>query len=293
MKIVITGIAGLLGTELARVLSEKHEVIGLTRESSVPGFTVHSLDISDQAAVYNIISKINPDIVIHSAALSNVDECERNPDEAYGINTLGARNIAIACQRFDTALLYISTDYVFSGRNHPSDGYTEFNPVDPISVYAKSKTEGEWFVQQLLNKFYIVRVSWLFGASRPNFISQMASSLRAGKTIKTVTDMISAPTYVNDLAEAIGQLIEKPLYGVFHLTNKGFASRYEIAVTIADMLGAPKNLIMKVTQDELRLPAKRPAFSGLRNYIWELEKLKPLRPWQEAVAEFLSEQNYL
>ena len=293
MKVLITGISGLLGQEISRAIASGHDIIGLTQSSAGLGKTHFNVDISDQEAVYSTISKINPDIIIHSAALSNVDECETNPDKAMRVNALGTRNIALACQRFDTALVYISTDYAFSGTERNEKGFTEFDPIRPVSVYAQSKMHGEWFVQHLLNKFAIVRVSWLFGASRPNYVTQMADALLNKKEIIAVTDMVSAPTYVKDLAEALGQLIEKPSFGIYHLTNSGFASRYELAHTIADMMGAPKHFIKKSTLSELKLKAQRPHFSGLRNYLWELENRQPLRPWQDAVREFLATRNYL
>ena len=120
MKILITGINGLLGTELARAFSYKHQVSGISRVSSMAGYPVHNVDITDQKAIFDHISKLNPDVVIHSAALSNVDECETKPEHAYRVNALGTRNIALACQRFDAEVMYISTDYVFSGKNPPA-----------------------------------------------------------------------------------------------------------------------------------------------------------------------------
>jgi dTDP-4-dehydrorhamnose reductase len=294
MKILITGISGLLGTTLAQELSAKdHEVYGITRGSTLPGFKVYEADITEQKLVYDTVSRINPDIVIHTATLTNVDECERNPDEAYRINALGTRNIAVACQRFDTVLAYISTDYAFSGENPPERGYTEFDVVDPISAYGKSKLAGEWYVRHQLNKFFILRTSWLFGSARSNFVLQMAEAFKTGKTIKAVTDMVSSPTYVKDLAEGISRLLETTRYGLYHLSNAGFASRYEIATRIATMMKADRSGIQKLQLKDLNLPARRPAFSAMSNYVWELEGFKPLRTWQESVYEFLQDQRYI
>ncbi len=293
MKILITGINGLLGTELARALSFKHEVSGISRISNMAGYPVQNVDITDQKAVYDHISRLNPDMVIHSAALSNVDECEEKPEHAYRVNALGTRNIALACQRFDSEMIYISTDYVFSGKNPPAGGYREYDETDPLNEYAKSKLQGEWFVRNLLNRFYIVRVSWLYGAKRSNFVTSIAESFKNNRQVKAVTDMVSAPTYVADLAGAIAALSERSSYGIYHVTNEGFASRYEIAREIAAMMGAPEALILKMCIKDINCRVGRPAFSGMCNYALKCDGQKLPRPWREAMKEFLSEQGYL
>lgn len=289
MKVVITGITGLLGTELSNVLSNKHEVIGLLHLNTNinPEIKTHKVDISDQRATYNVLTKINPDIVIHSAALADVDKCEKDPDYAYKVNSIGTRNIALACQRFDTVMLYVSTDYVFSGKDGSDTPYKEFDKVDPINVYGESKLAGEGFVSSLLNKFFIVRTSWIFGELHPNFITQVIKSLKNNKSVKAAADMNSSPTYVKDLSQAIYELIDTNCYGAYHITNTGHDSRYNIAIRIAEMLKLPGNLIEKTTQKQLNLPAKRPVFSALNNYVWKLNGFKPLRNWQETMSEFI------
>jgi dTDP-4-dehydrorhamnose reductase len=274
-------------------LEKDHEIVGITKDTTVPGQDVQHLDICDIDKTYSVITRINPDLIIHAAAVSNVDGCEKDPDLAYRVNALGTRNIATACQRFDAVMVYISTDYVFSGSERPDMGYTEFDQTGPQNVYARTKLAGEQFVRQLLNKYYIVRPSWLFGSSRANYLTEIADAFMEGKPINVTDDMVSAPTYVNDLAAAIGELITKPCYGTVHLCNGGFASRYGIAVHLAGLMGAPHSLIRKMTLKELNLAARRPSFSGLNNYIWKLERFKPLRHWQEAAEEFLRVNNYI
>lgn len=287
MKILITGITGQLGTALAETLSGEHEIIGLSRDSISPFHTTINADLCDWKAVYDAITRANPDLVVHAAAESNVDACERAPDTAYRVNALGTRAVAAACQRFDAALLYISTDYVFSGYNAPAAGYTEWDVPAPINAYGRSKWQGEEFVRALLNRYYIVRTSWLFGRRRANFVTQIAGALSSGAPYAAAEDMAGAPTLVSDVASAVGELVTTPLYGTYHLSNAGFASRYEIAGFIADRLGVPRAGITKCALKDLRLPAPRPVFSGLRNYLWELSGFTPLRPWQDAVAEFV------
>jgi dTDP-4-dehydrorhamnose reductase len=287
MKIVVTGIAGLLGKALTDELSADHEIIGLDAKSGSGQVETVIVDITDYKKTYDTITKINPDLVLHCAAIADVDGCEKDPDLAFQVNALGTRNLALACQRFDAALLYISTDYVFSGLDNPKDGYTEFDKPNPISEYGRSKLFGEWYTTNLTNKFYVVRTSWLFGENRTNYVTSMAENLSQNKPIKAVDDMVSSPTYVKDLAGAIAKLVAGSRYGIYHVCNQGFASRYDIALMISGLLGAPKTLIKKLTLDELNLAAKRPRFSGLNNYLFKTDGFGQLRPWQDAVREFL------
>jgi len=289
MKIIITGITGLLGNQLAKTLINEHNVIGISKNITSPICKTINVDITDAIATYNVITKENPDIVIHCAALSNVDECERNPQEAYKINALGTRNIAVSCQRFDAKLLYISTDYVFTSQNTISSGFNEFDTTNPCNIYAKSKLAGENYVKELLNKFWIVRTSWLFGNGKANFVTQFLSNIKDGKPYKAATDMISSPTSVRELSEAISILIKTDLFGTYHLSNSGFASRYEIALYLAKLFKVPENKITKTTLKELSLPAKRPNFSGLNNLVWELEGFNKLSTWQDAIENFVLE----
>ncbi|MCK9582165.1 MAG: dTDP-4-dehydrorhamnose reductase [Endomicrobiales bacterium] len=289
MKIIITGVTGLLGNQLAKTLINNHSVIGISKSNISPICKTINVDITDAIATYNAITKENPDIVIHCAALSNVDECERNPQEAYKINALGTRNIAVSCQRFDTKLLYISTDYVFTSQNTISGGFNEFDTTNPCNIYAKSKLAGENYVKELLNKFWIVRTSWLFGNGKANFVTQFLSNIKDGKPYKAATDMISSPTSVCELSEAISILIKTDLFGTYHLSNSGFASRYEIALYLAKLFKVSENKITKTTLKELSLPAKRPNFSGLNNLVWALEGFNKLSAWQDAIENFVFE----
>lgn len=294
MKILITGINGLLGTALSDALRDKHEIYGIDA-AAVTSANNYSIDLTEFETTYQTVTKINPDIVIHTVALTDVDKCETDPDLAYKVNALASRNVAVCCQRFDAALVYISTDYVFSGdkQNRPKAGYSEYDVVSPQSVYAKTKYEGEKYVRELLNKFYIIRSSWLYGSKRKNFITQIAESINGNKTVSMADDMVSSPTYAKDLAAAIAQLIETQMYGLYHITNSGYASRYEVAKELAKIFNVSGANIRKVSLKELNLPATRPGFSAMNNYVWRLSGFKPLRPWQDAAKEFLKENNYL
>jgi dTDP-4-dehydrorhamnose reductase len=178
----------------------------------------------------------------------------------------------------------VSTDYVFDGNNAPAKGYREFDACRPISRYGESKYWGEQFVTQLLNKFFIIRTSWLFGPGRPTWVDKVASSIQGKLQVTAVSDMMSAPTYTTDLAEAMAILAVTRHYGIYHLTNSGFCTRVELPQEVARISNPRiRPLIASLTQSELKLPALRPSHSGLDNLAWRLNGRKPLRPWQKAL----------
>jgi dTDP-4-dehydrorhamnose reductase len=290
MKVLITGAAGLLGSDCWRVFSDQHEVwaIGRTRPRQTPAERWMECDIRDAAAVYTTVTRLNPDLIVHCASFNDVDAAEKTPDEAFRTNALGTRNLALACQRFDTVLASVSTDYVFDGSNSRESGYREVDTLNPLSQYAISKRWAEVFVEQLLNKFYIIRTSWLFGESRPTFIDKMVEWARDGKDVPCLTDMRSAPTYTPDLAKALLQLTTSGLFGTYHLTNSDFCTRVELASYVLKLHRLPENVIKPMTQKQFNAPAPRPTFSGLDNFTWRLNGFKPLRSWKDAVKEHFS-----
>ncbi len=297
MRILITGACGMLGRDLVEVLSEGQELYLLDMEKFPPSlssqFSTLTLDITDSAKTYREVTRINPDIVIHSAAYTDVDGCETNRDLAFRVNALGTRNIALACQRFDTELLYFSTDFVFNGEK--GEPYLEFDRPDPQSIYAKSKYWGELYIESLLNRFYIVRSSWLFGKNGKNFVTTILNLAKQKKEIEVVNDQIGSPTYTKDLARAIAQFIgterkdpttRASLYGIWHITNSGQCSWYEFAREILQDSGVR---VKPITSEELNRPARRPKFSVLENGVWKLQGWKPLRHWKEALKDYLKE----
>ena len=297
MRILITGACGMLGRDLVEVLSEGQKLYLLDVETFSPSlssqFSTLTLDITDSAKTYTEVTRINPDIVIHSAAYTDVDGCETNRDLAFRVNALGTRNIALACQRFDTELLYISTDFVFDGEK--GEPYLEFDRPNPQSIYAKSKYWGELYIKSLLNRFYIVRSSWLFGKNGKNFVSTILNLAKQKKEIEVVNDQIGSPTYTKDLAQAIAQLIGREgkdsitrasLYGIWHITNSGQCSWYEFAREILQDSDVP---VKPITSEELNRPAKRPKFSVLENSVRKFQGWKSLRHWKEALKDYLEE----
>lgn len=289
MKIVVTGASGMLGKDLVEVLTEHgHEVTGTSRASGSGGPAQWvTLDVTKAPETYNVISRINPDVVIHAASYNDVDGAEKDPRAAFSINALGTRNVALACQRFDTPLVHLSTDYVFDGSKKTP--YDEWDSTSPLGQYARSKSWAEQFVTTLLRRFYVVRVSWLFGSGRANFVDRLLEAGRTKKKVFAATDMVSSPTYCQDLAEALASLIEQPHYGIYHVTGGGHCSRYDWAKAVLALAGLPKDTARPCTRRDLKLPAARPAFSALGSTHWTLNGFKPMRPWQDALESYIKE----
>lgn len=279
MKILITGSSGMLGSDLVDILSRRHEVV-----------TSGSLDIRDLEGVMELLRETRPDAVVHAAAFTDVDCAETERDTAYQVNVLGTRNIAAAASAVGSSILYISTDYVFDGEK--GDGYLEFDEPNPLNFYGKTKYLGEVSVRQLSERFYIVRTSWLFGRNGRNFVETMVELAERGHEISVVDDQYGSPTYTRDLAAAIGNLLERPAYGVYHLTNSGQCSWYEFAIDIFNELGM-EVCLKPVKSHEFPRPARRPSFSVLRNYNWSMEGFKPLRNYRDALRDYLKDAGFV
>lgn len=275
MKILITGSNGMLGHDLCEVLGDSHELIPTTSKT---------LDITDEQQVMEVICDKKPDIVINSAAYTNVDGCEENPDLAYAVNGSGVKNLALACRKIDCALLHVSTDYVFDGsatQPIPEDG-----EIGPISVYGKSKLKGEEAIIEILDKFFIVRTAWLYGINGGNFPKTMLELAKNHSEITVVYDEVGTPTYTPDLARGIADLIETDYYGIYHLTNSGSCSWCEFSRLIFELAGAEVNVV-PVTASEFARPAPRPSYSVLKNKNWIDHGFKPLRDYKEAIKEYI------
>jgi dTDP-4-dehydrorhamnose reductase len=293
MKIIVTGAGGLLGQEVWRAFEKNHTLVAIGRNQPnfIPSAQWRQGDLTQESLVHDLITRENPDLVVHTAAVSNVDGAEKSPDDTYRQNALACRNLALGCQRFDAVLMSVSTDYVFDGASPPVGGYREFDVCHPLSKYGESKYWGEQFVSQLLNKFFIVRTSWLFGPGRKTWVDQVATAVQDGNVVNAVSDMSSAPTYTPDLAAAMLTLAESRHYGYYHLSNTGFCTRPELANEVARLTGNGKPVRLKLmTQDELALAARRPRHSGLDNLTWRLNGYEPLRSWQTALAAHFEKQ---
>jgi len=275
MRIVITGIKGQLGTELQRLFSGEHEVLGL----DLPEHDVTDVQIIDH------IAELEPNLLIHAAAMTDVDGCARNPEAAYTANALGTRNVALGCQKAEADMLYVSTNEVFDGAK--GSPYWEFDEPNPINTYGKSKLAGERYLQTLLHCFYIVRTSWLFGKVGNNFVKKILSLADGEGKLRVVTDEIASPTYTSDLAQAIKQLVERQIYGIYHLTNAGACSRFDFARSILELGGRTGVSLLPISSEEFIRDSKPPRQSCLYNFCGQALGIS-LRPWPEALAAFLN-----
>ncbi len=274
MKIVITGGRGQLGRELERVLTTKHDIVILD---------LPECDIT-QASEIDHIAALKPDLIIHAAAMTDVDGCARNPLLAYRANALGTQNVALACQRANATLLHISTNEVFGGtKNSP---YLEMDERRAINPYGASKLAAEQFVQMLLQKFYIVRIAWLFAPGGNNFPRKMIRVAQERGALNVVTDEIANPTYAPDLVRAIEQLIQTQHYGIVHLTNEGIASRFDFTAQILKLAGLGHIPLSPIKLADYPRASTPPPYAPLANIIAGDVLGIHLRPWQEALVEY-------
>lgn len=275
MKIVVTGAGGRLGSLLVELLSNDHDVVGVSHSD---------LDITEHLFVIDYIKRLEPELVINTAALTNVDYCAENPDHALLVNGYSVKNLALGCQTVDAALLHISTNEVFDGTN--TRVYLEYDSTHPINPYGYSKWVAEDIIRDLIPKHYIVRTSWLFAHGGRNFIQSILNRAKAGQALRVVVNEVASPTYTNDLAEAIVKLIEIQSYGTYHLINEGRASRWAFARHILNISGYQDTIIERISSYEYQRSSTPPEYAVLRNFAAAQFGIK-LRDWQEAVQAFL------
>ena len=277
MRVLVTGAKGQLGVELVDVLGRDHDVVGLD---------LPELDITKPEAT-RVLAEARPAWVVHAAAWTDVDGCERDPERALLVNGEGTRRVAEACRAVGAGLVYLSTDYVFDGRKGAP--YLETDPVSPLSAYARSKVAGEEAVRAVAPRWAIVRTAWLFGVSGKNFVKTIVEKAAAGGPLRVVDDQVGSPTYARDLAEAIAELVSRELSGIYHLTNAGSCSWCAFTRAILEEAGMADVAVTPMTTAELGRPAPRPAISVLANHAWVAAGMRPLRPWREALSAMLAE----
>ena len=288
MKVFVTGVGGQLGHDVMNELAKRgYEGIG----SDVQGNCDYPLDITDASAVKSILAEVNPDVVIHCAAWTAVDlaEDEDKQEKVRAINAGGTQNIANVCKKLDCKMVYISTDYVFDGQ-----GETPWEPdckdYAPLNVYGQTKLEGELAVSNTLEKFFIVRIAWVFGLNGNNFIKTMLNVGKKYETLRVVNDQVGTPTYTLDLSRLLVDMIETEKYGYYHATNEGgYISWYEFACEIFRQAGYT-NTVLPVTTAEYGLSkAIRPFNSRLAKNKLVEAGFQPLPTWQDALARYLKE----
>lgn len=254
MKVLITGANGQLAREFQKFLDNARY--------KVASFNKEELDISDQDSVKKVFSDHRPDIVLNCAAYNFVDKAEEDVDTAFKVNALGVRNLASACKSNRALLVHFSSDYVFDGAKE--DFYTEEDEPNPVNSYGKSKLSGENYLREETDDFLLFRVSWVFGEGTQNFLYKLLEWAKKNRVMKIVYDQISVPTCTRDIVSMTMFAVEKGLRGIYHLTNSGYASRYEVARFFLERLGM-NNLLLPVGSDFFPSPAKRPYFSAMSN----------------------------
>ncbi|MCL6443689.1 MAG: dTDP-4-dehydrorhamnose reductase [Alicyclobacillus sp.] len=277
MRILVTGANGQLGQELMRQRVEGVELVGAGRAE---------LDVTVQEQVRAVFRDARPDAVIHAAAYTAVDLAETHPDEAFLVNAMGARNVAVAAEEIGARVCYVSTDYVFDGTGETP--YGEYDNPNPQSVYGKTKHAGEILVQTLSSRWFIVRTSWVFGKYGANFVKTMLAKAREVPSLRVVCDQVGSPTYTKDLAALLLQLVATDRYGIYHASNTGSCSWYEFARAIFEEAGIATSVEPCATEEYPR-PAPRPRYSVLGHTALRVNGFPLLRPWREALRAFLRE----
>ena len=280
MKILVTGYSGQLGYDVVKELENRGiECIGTTRED---------FSLADTAAMRSFITAYKPDAVIHCAADTAVDKAEDEPEICRAVNADATRALAEICREIDAKLIYISTDYVF-----PGDG-DDFYEIDdrkaPLNMYGRSKLDGEAAVQEILEKYFIVRISWVFGINGKNFVKTMLNLVKTHDKLTVVDDQIGSPTYTADLAKLLCDMVQTDAYGVYHATNEGICSWYDFAVEIFRQSGIDVD-VQPVPSGSFPTKAKRPHNSRLSKKSLDQAGFQRLPKWQDALHRFLHEMH--
>jgi dTDP-4-dehydrorhamnose reductase len=272
MRIVITGAGGQLGRALGR-RSVGHEVMALDRAVA---------DVTDPAVVDHIVRQA-PQVVVNAAAFTDVDACEMDPDRAYLVNALGARNAALGAARAGAAVVQLSTEYVFDGCK--TSAYWEFDRPAPVSVYGASKRAGEELVWRVCDRAFVVRTSWLYGLGGANFVSKILALAEDRPELAVVDNEFGSPTFCDDLADAILALAATGVYGTYHLVNEGSCSRYAFARAVLDRAGRADYPLAPT--DRFARLARPPAYAPLRNFAAAALGIR-LAPWEDALDRFFA-----
>ena len=278
MKVLVTGVKGQLGYDVVRELEK--------RQIEAVGVDVEEMDITDAAQVETVIRNVNPDAVIHCAAYTAVDAAEDNEELCRRVNAQGTENVAKVCQEMDLKMMYISTDYVFDGQG--TRPWEPDDERDPLNVYGQTKYEGELAVEKYVEKFFIVRIAWVFGVNGKNFIKTMLNLGKTHDKLTVVNDQTGSPTYTYDLARLLADMIQTDKYGRYHATDEGMCTWYEFACEIFRQAGMDVE-VAPVTSDEYPAKAKRPANSRMSKKKLDENGFERLPSWQDALKRYLKE----
>jgi dTDP-4-dehydrorhamnose reductase len=274
--ILVTGGKGLLARSLAELSSDERPIVALSRDE---------LDVADASSVARAFAQHRPSLVVNPAAMTDVDGCERDPAAAHRANVEGPRALAVACRASGVRLVHVSTDFVFDGRKR--EPYTIEDAPNPLSVYGRTKLDGEVAVRDVLPDAVIARTSWVFGVGGKNFASRLFEYAAKSKLLKGITDMRSVPTYAPDLAARLLVIASLGVAGTYHVTGSGDATWFDVARALLDAARRTDVELLPTTVAELGLSAPRPAYSVMRCLLSERLGLAPLRHWRDAAAEFV------
>ncbi len=276
--VLVIGANGMLGQDLVPTLSDRYTVIAAGRDRA---------DLRDAAGLGALLAETTPDAVVNCAAITNVDGCESEPDEAYAVNGLGVRNLAVAASAVEAEVLHVSTDFVFDGEK--GEPYLEYDMARPLSVYGASKLWGEQALRDHCARFRIVRTQWLYGHHGKNFVETILGRAREGHPLKVVDDQVGCPTSTMELSRAIARLLEaQGRFGIYHASGRGECSWHGLAKRALEIAGLGDAAIEPCSSSEFPRPAHRPADSRMRNYHMELDGGDPMLPWEEALEEYLA-----
>lgn len=278
MRILVTGASGQLGYDVEREL-ERRGIEHL-------GTSSRELDITDREAVERLMAAYRPDAAIHCAAYTKVDLAEDEPERCWAVNADGTRNMAAACRKTGAKLLYISTDYVFPGTGERS--YETGDPTGPVNTYGRSKLAGELAVQSLLEKYFIVRISWVFGKNGNNFVKTMLRLAETKAELSVVCDQIGSPTYTADLAPLLCDMVQTERYGVYHATNEGTCAWSEFAEAIFELAGR-QVVVHPISTSAYPTRAARPLNSRMSKECLHSNGFQELPEWKNALARYLKE----
>lgn len=279
-RILVIGAKGMLGRDLVEILYSSFP------NDEIIGWDLDEIDIREEKSTLTKIESLHPEILINAAAITDVDGCELNEKEVFAVNAEGMRHVAMGALRGGSKVVYLSTDYIFDGGK--KEPYLESDHPNPLNIYGRSKLKGERYVQELVKNSLIIRTQWLYGKFGKNFVNSILRLAKEKKVLPIVNDQIGSPTYTRDLSRAISILIQCDARGIFHVANSDTCTWYTYGQAILRLSGMEGVKVIPISSKELDRPAQRPSYSVLSTQKLKQETGMVLRPWSEALEEYLS-----
>ncbi len=289
MKIIVTGAAGMLAAEVIPILLEKgDDVVQTDINQRLP--VISALDVSNLEDVLRLAAEIRPDYIFHLGAETNVDLCQQDSEHAFKVNALGTKNVVAACKKFNSKLVYISTGAVFNGQKQAP--YVEADDPEPVNIYGQSKLEGEAAIREELSEYFIFRAGWMVGGWEldKKFVYKIIQQLKEGKRkLMAVNDKFGSPTFTKDFARGLNVVVSSGRYGLYHMTNQGTCSRYDMAVKIAEFMGVGQEVnIEPVGSDRFPLPAPRSRSEMMENFKLASLGINMMPRWEDSLREYIN-----